>query len=654
MDHTLPFPDFASSMPAVDRASLDGLSKDEIRAWTLLKSEEYRLLSHTMLSLHNAVAPIHTLPTEVLMKIFGQTWDRRDARRSLALPSVCRRWRTVYLSASEFWAKVVSDLVFNGRHDGEDWSLNMDTRFTDDFVAMVLDRSSSRLIRLTLRAGPTYEGRDVMFPTRALPPMLSPHTNRVVSLNVLTTLPLIHDLFQMMGAGMPSLEVLKVSRQNGVRHTARDLDGLAQDLTRTLSLGPVSDDKLPRLCQLTIELPALFPLVAVKSLREVILTCDGLQDAQGTQFGALDSRALLQGLKKCRGLEVLSFEELALPCSWPSPNEVHILQLRSMKELHIGVAWQPSILSALAVLDPCIPSTALISICTDDFEPDDFSEILPAHLVQHHPFDSIALFVPDREHSNEWLLRCFAADALRLEVDFVSVRQLGNLGLGDVSRTHRITRLAIIQGKCGIGTVPEENWTPFLRDFPHLTHLTVLGRDIPNYALETLDPRAVTDVSDSVPPSSATPMCPSLRYVTLGWEMDGEVRNPTGLGDGPPGSATHRPQDIDAHIERRCSMMREIFERRRELGASGLDALEFYDYERGRNRDVGSESEDELITSSRRDSDTRDPACLAELRDVTGGRVIYRGYLLKVLNSDLSRCSESESLPTNTYWDHSF
>ncbi|TBU29255.1 hypothetical protein BD311DRAFT_275471 [Dichomitus squalens] len=106
---TLPFPDFASSVPEPDRASLARLSSDEIRAWTLRKSDEYRLLSYTMLSLHNAAAPIHTLPTELLVKIFGQTW--KDWR-SVHLTSVCRRWRSVYLSTPQFWAAAVSGLTF--------------------------------------------------------------------------------------------------------------------------------------------------------------------------------------------------------------------------------------------------------------------------------------------------------------------------------------------------------------------------------------------------------------------------------------------------------------------------------------------------------------------------------------------------------------
>ena len=61
----LPFPEFALSVPTHDRVSLVGINRDEVQAWTMKKSEEYRTLSYTMLSLHNAAAPIHVLPTEL-------------------------------------------------------------------------------------------------------------------------------------------------------------------------------------------------------------------------------------------------------------------------------------------------------------------------------------------------------------------------------------------------------------------------------------------------------------------------------------------------------------------------------------------------------------------------------------------------------------
>ncbi|KAI1786416.1 hypothetical protein LXA43DRAFT_927635 [Ganoderma leucocontextum] len=631
---TLPFPDFAPSMPAVDRASLDGLSKDEIRAWALRKSEEYRLLSHTMLSLHNAVAPIHALPTEVLMKIFGQTWDRRHARCSLALPSVCRRWRTVYLSTPEFWAAVVSNLRFIEHphdHDDESWFLDYRTRFPNELVATLLDRSSPRPIKLDLKMDQTSRP-DSALPSGALPPLLFPHFTRAVSLYLCAPLLDIPNLFQVLGAGMPSLEVLMVD--------PGDSEMRPEDLARTLTFPPVLDDRLPRLRELYLGPSALFPLIAVKSLKKVYLNCggDGLRvDAEGTPLAALDSRALLQGLKRCRDLEMLYFAEWTIPRWWPSPNDVGTLQLPSMKELCIAPAWQSSILSAVGVLDPCLPSTALVTMnnyTNSNIGLNDFFDILPIHLIQHHAVDSVAIFVPNRwHHPNYWWLRCFSSNALRLEVTSYSSRRLGNLGLGDVAGTLCITRLAVIQ-EGDIGTAsPADDWTAFLCGFPHLNHLTVIGRDIPTHALEALGPRAVTDVMDPAPPSCTTPICPGLRYVTLGWEMPQAEEFVDSDG---PDSATHRPQDLDAHVERRCSMMQEIFKRRRKLGAGGLDALEFYDYE----------SDDELITSSRQDSDTRDLPCLAELRDVTGGRVIYRGYLFNVLSS------VSESLPM--YWDNSF
>ena len=140
---TLPFPEFASSVPTHDRASLVGISRHEVQAWTMKKSEEYRTLSYTMLSLHNAAAPIHILPTEVLVKIFSQTWQDR---RSVCLTSVCHRWRSIYLSTPQFWAAAVSKLHFHYGRTDMAASGSSPTTIPSEAVTTLLERSSPCLI----------------------------------------------------------------------------------------------------------------------------------------------------------------------------------------------------------------------------------------------------------------------------------------------------------------------------------------------------------------------------------------------------------------------------------------------------------------------------------------------------------------------------
>ncbi|TBU36318.1 hypothetical protein BD309DRAFT_975795 [Dichomitus squalens] len=66
-----------------------------------------------MLPLHNAAVPIHTLPTEVLVKTFGRIWQ---CRRSLHLTSVCRRWHMICLSSFSI-SEIERHPRFRGRFD---------------------------------------------------------------------------------------------------------------------------------------------------------------------------------------------------------------------------------------------------------------------------------------------------------------------------------------------------------------------------------------------------------------------------------------------------------------------------------------------------------------------------------------------------------
>ncbi|TBU29264.1 hypothetical protein BD311DRAFT_756843 [Dichomitus squalens] len=165
----LPFPDFAS---------LAGLSSDEIRAWTLRKSVEY-LLSNTMLSLHNAAAPIHTLPTELL------------DRRSVHLTSDCRRWRSE--SALTF-------CHYNG-------TFMAGGEVVRPVTAALLERSSPCLIQANL-LGP--EGPDEPDPLSALPVELSVHSYRISSLQLYVDSRLLHDLPRLLETSTPALETLDI------------------------------------------------------------------------------------------------------------------------------------------------------------------------------------------------------------------------------------------------------------------------------------------------------------------------------------------------------------------------------------------------------------------------------------------------------------
>ncbi|KAH9915279.1 uncharacterized protein BXZ73DRAFT_106251 [Epithele typhae] len=62
---TVAVPFLSSSIPAADHTALDSLSDDAVRAWVLIRAQEYRDIALALLSIYNAVAPIHrAFPTE--------------------------------------------------------------------------------------------------------------------------------------------------------------------------------------------------------------------------------------------------------------------------------------------------------------------------------------------------------------------------------------------------------------------------------------------------------------------------------------------------------------------------------------------------------------------------------------------------------------
>ncbi|PIL33005.1 hypothetical protein GSI_04454 [Ganoderma sinense ZZ0214-1] len=106
----LPHPELAFPLDKHDVAALNELSDaSEVRAWTHRKVAKYKKYITALLAIHNSIAPIHKLPTEILQKIFSyvpsksllQPWC--SASWVVSLQSVCRRWRSVLLATPEYW-----------------------------------------------------------------------------------------------------------------------------------------------------------------------------------------------------------------------------------------------------------------------------------------------------------------------------------------------------------------------------------------------------------------------------------------------------------------------------------------------------------------------------------------------------------------------
>ncbi|EJF60518.1 hypothetical protein DICSQDRAFT_181240 [Dichomitus squalens LYAD-421 SS1] len=603
-DSTLPFPEFASSVPAADRAVLAGLSRDDIRALTLRKSKEYRLLSYAMLSIHNAAAPINTLPTELLIRILGQTWQDR---RSVRLTSVCRRWHSIYLSAPQFWATAVSNLSFNYAKTvmvrAKDIS-EVTLPFED--VAVLLERSSPCLIHLDVDQHST----NVAIPVSVLPVELSVHAWRISSLSLFGTSKLLPDLPRLLERSIPALETLRI--------VIEDEDEKLEHLELT-TLPRLPAHSLPHLRQAQVTPGVLFPHFAVKSLRDV-----SLHGFFVPLHLSLEARDLLQALRVCPHLETLHLSEGTTPQEWPTPDQAGVVHLPSLKKLEIDDEPGDAVIGALNALS--VPPTALIVIGA--IETTNLPDFLPRHLFQRHPFDHVYLRVNGNKSCRS---KCFTNNSRQLwDLDFNYTGPLVDLGLPDYFQAVHVTHLEVSDawdnGPWNARRNGVDDWVAALQAFPHLIDLSVCGSDGPNLVLPAL-------VGCTASPSSTHLPCAALTSISLGWKItapDDHRDRPTNLPRGCD-TAMYRLWDVEERIRRRCSAMQSMLEQRASRGAPKLHALEFWEFETRRwglwRDDYSVRDGWELIPASRRDDTSS--ACLARLRSLVGGPVVYRGYLLE-------------------------
>ena len=564
--NTFPFPDLASSIAATNCDTLKGLSPDEIRVWALCKSEEHRLLSYTMLSVYNDAAPIHALPVELLMKIFGMTWTGWERLQGLRPTSVCRRWRPVYLATPEFWAEAVTSLMpqFLGSTKSWYWcSAHLRTQPPPECVAMLLERSWPHPIPLDVGYTPTFgPGAGaimITIPTQCvLHSTVFTHPVHVVKLCISTSLLHLLGVYRILKVGMPALEKLQLQAQ----------EEEPPDLARTLaSLPRVPDESLPRLRSLSHLDPAIFfPLIAARSLEYVYL--DALQDMRAEGIvpwphpPGSESRSLLRALARCPNLEYLYIEDYTRSRWWPpledeDPASMYLPSLKRLCFLSDDGMEELCAQAILEALDPCIPSTAFVNRgVLNPRSPDSLSQLMPAYLVQHHPFDSVILF-PSGSHSGTYFeVRCLAGQALRIRVLFSSARTLVDLGIEDVFRTTHVTHLEITPDSSqsdAPDTDPVEDWAGVLRAFPHLTHLTVSGVDTPDRVIDALGPVAGHGVAAGTEVlASGSSLCPALCYVTVGWQVPLEI-GPKKIVGSVDLTAYRQDQDIGPRVEQRSA-----------------------------------------------------------------------------------------------------
>ncbi|TBU37782.1 hypothetical protein BD309DRAFT_904617 [Dichomitus squalens] len=291
----LPFSEFVSLLPAADLADLAGLSASAVRERTLAKAEEHRRFALALLSIHNAVSPVHRLPFELLSAIFRAAWKDRS---SLRMTHVCRRWRSTALQTPELWADATACESFSLA--GPDHPL-----LEYSYMDSLLERSAPHDVCMTI----------IHFP-EALRFHLLPRISRIAVLEIkVHSAKQLHNLWETLHGGVPSLEELYI-----LCPVANYLDMYPRTWLNKwgsqVACKALPNGSLPRLRHL--ELPgALFPLIACGTLTHVTLynprpdnpdirlpSANHLYEAFGTCRETLEVLKMLQVLPTPRASSV--------------------------------------------------------------------------------------------------------------------------------------------------------------------------------------------------------------------------------------------------------------------------------------------------------------------------------------------------------------
>ena len=280
----------ASSLPIADRASLIGLSDGDVRAWSAAKADEYRRFSLTLLSIYNAVAPTHRLPIEILSNIFERCWT---VRKSLRVGHVCRRWRSILINTSGFWADAVEREKFT--HNDH----------PTGYLEVVLERSAPRVVAPSFHRFPV----DIS--------ALAPHADRFGSLVVsLTNDSELLALWSCLDSGMHSLEAVTIAL----------IDNPSWTRGQNPKLSPTA---VPRLTRVTAP-GCLMHCFPVPSLRHITL-----ENSKG-KYLHRDRAESYEHLRKLLEVCAASLETLVLVGVVPSRNyEGAPLLLPALRHLRI-------------------------------------------------------------------------------------------------------------------------------------------------------------------------------------------------------------------------------------------------------------------------------------------------------------------------------
>ncbi|KAI0712474.1 hypothetical protein C8Q76DRAFT_734826 [Earliella scabrosa] len=468
-----------------NRAALLHMSRTEVQRWTLSKIAEHEACILALRSLHNNTAPIHTLPTEVLMLVFSMI--RVNRFTGLNPLHVCRRWRDVIYLTPKFWANVLSSMPYHHtiRHD---------------VMAALLQRSNP--CQLTIRVVRCKALLDDRIP-------LASHLHRISSLTVSTM-----DVEQYL-----KLYPLLKRRCCPVLGTLTlfiSSIGWEEALIRLLDLDAMTNDDLPNLRRLQIPRDFFVYKFALSSLVELDLSHEAVN--------IYNPQAFLDALRLCSSLQVLRLHQ-CLPSEAWEPAESDALPLPTLRILDI--AEDTAVLISNFLQRISLPPTAFLTLST--LQRALFSDVLPeAHVKRAFlKADWLRLDIDDKI-----TLHTSAADRQQLSVQMSRGTGDGD-GLArdlitDASRlvtpyTRTITALELTYIPTHL--LSGNKLAPVLHALPHVTSLTLRTLHLPSSAADTLASVFSTlTACVSVPPARPSPKssstavtvpCPSLRELTV-------------------------------------------------------------------------------------------------------------------------------------------
>ncbi|PIL33136.1 hypothetical protein GSI_04585 [Ganoderma sinense ZZ0214-1] len=334
-----PHHELALTLPGVEAGTLTELSDaTQVRAWTQRKLEEYKNHISTLIAIHNSVAPINSLPTEILQKIFADvpsvsTWC--DALWMLSLGSVCRRWRPVLLATPEYWARGLHTVMNPNYYEclrRFRYSAEEDENVVYDRT-IFLGRSSPCPLEITMSYSSSKNGPGWG--------VFEDHFNRVTIFEVIARDPDdLDDIVTAVTSNMKRLEKLRLEFD----YTRFRIPQLLFDWEA---------DDLPRLRHLEICGPLFSSVTTVPSLHTVILT----GPPRDINFLPL----LLDALEKCPALTTLRLE--LTHRDGPSENRTlkRVLHLPNLRNLTVrgGIAAVRCLLSCLSFPGPSVTSVEL-------------------------------------------------------------------------------------------------------------------------------------------------------------------------------------------------------------------------------------------------------------------------------------------------------